>query len=328
MATQASDLYHFADAKDFSGVVRVESHGDIVDQFSRGFADRANGRANSLDTRFAVASATKGLTALTAMSLVESGALTLTTTLRSIVGDLLPHVDPAVTIDQVLAHRSGVGDYLDEEELGDIDEYVFSARSAHTFGTPHDYVDLVNQHPQRSAPGLQFAYNNGGYVMLSIVIETLTGSFHRAVNDRVLGPAGMTGGGFFRTDELPTNTALGYLKDGRTNVFNLPVIGAGDGGIYLTLDDVSALWQSIAAGRIVSLEAIQKMTTVTHDGGDSPSYGRGFWMDSSADHIWLEGMDAGVSFQSGIRLSTGLGYTVMSNTSTDAWPVADAITGG
>jgi|GEM_PF-6108422 len=32
---------------------------------------------------------------------------------------------------------------------------------------------------------------------------------------------------------------------------------------------------------------------------DTRSYGRGFWLGPAADHVWIEGMDAGVSFRSG-----------------------------
>ena len=48
-------------------------------------------------------------------------------------------------------------------------------------------------------------------------------------------PAGMADTEFLRSDELPGRTALGYLPvagRSRTNVFHLPVLGSGDGGIY------------------------------------------------------------------------------------------------
>lgn len=54
---------------------------------------------------------------------------------------------------------------------------------------------------------------------------------------------------FARTDDLPANTALGYLANGRSNVFHLPVVGMGDGGAFFTLDDTSAFWQALFGGR-------------------------------------------------------------------------------
>ena len=49
------------------------------------------------------------------MSLVEDGSLALDTTARSVLGDDLPLIDGAVTVEHLLAHRSGIGDYLDED---------------------------------------------------------------------------------------------------------------------------------------------------------------------------------------------------------------------
>ena len=64
--------------------------------------------------------------------------------------------------------------------------------------------------------------------------------------------------GFLRSDELPGDAAVGYLAaDGpadRTNVFHLPVLGSGDGGIYSTVADVHRLWQALDGGRIVAPE--------------------------------------------------------------------------
>ena len=66
----------------FSGVVRVDRAGGTELVRAYGFADRAHGIANTVDTQFATASGTKGFTALAVMALVESGTLELSTTAR------------------------------------------------------------------------------------------------------------------------------------------------------------------------------------------------------------------------------------------------------
>lgn len=318
------ELRALAEDDDFSGAVNVMRHGERIVRFARGFADRANERRNDEHTRFGVASGTKALTALTIMSLVESDELALETSVRSIVGDDLAHVDRDVTIDHLLTHRSGVGDYLNEELLGDIDDHILGEMSAHVLTTPRSYLPLLNAHNQTTPPGTAFRYNNSGYVMLALMIEKITGSYHDAVGARVLDPAGMSRSGFFRSDELPSNAALGYLRDGRTNVFHLPIIGGGDGGVYLTLDDTESLWAALASGALLSSANVATMMSVVSK-GERSSYGRGFWMDASADHVWFEGIDAGVSFVSGRIMSKGLQYTVLANTSSGAGPLAKTI---
>jgi CubicO group peptidase (beta-lactamase class C family) len=57
----------------FSGVVRVDRGDEIHLIKAYGLAHRGWGIANTVDTRFAIASGSKGLTALTVMSLIEEG---------------------------------------------------------------------------------------------------------------------------------------------------------------------------------------------------------------------------------------------------------------
>jgi len=317
------ELRAIADETDFSGVAVVSRDGRRLAELSRGFADRAHLRPNTLDTQFATASATKGFTALAIGSLIESGRLGLDTTLRSLLGDALPLVDPAVTIEHLLGHTSGVGDYLNEEELDDIDAYVLDV-PAHRLTTPGDYVQLLDGRPGKSVPGAEFTYNNSGYVMLSLAVEAVGGmSFYDVVQERVLEPAGMTDTGFFRSDELPAGAAIGYLGNGRSNVFHLPVRGAGDGGIYSTVADVERLWDALFAGLILSTDMVEAFVEPRTDvPAENRRYGWGFWLFPNRPTVMLEGMDAGVSFRSAYDRPTGFSYTVISNTSLGVWPIA------
>ena len=110
----------------------------------------------------------------------------------------------------------------------------------HRLASTEDYLMVLDRHPQVSAPGERFAYNNGGFVVLALIAERAGGEpFHRLVHERVCEPAGLRDTGYLRSDELPGDAALGYLWTDRprTNVFHLPVLGTGDGGIYSTAAD-------------------------------------------------------------------------------------------
>jgi hypothetical protein len=54
----------------------------------------------------------------------------------------------------------------------------------------------------------------------------------------------------------------------------------------------------------------------------SMRYGLGFWLHASSDVVMLEGCDAGVSFRSTHDPASTTSYTVISNTSDGAWPIA------
>jgi hypothetical protein len=102
----------------------------------------------------------------------------------------------------------------------------------------------------------------------------------------------------------------------RTNVFHLPVRGSGDGGIYTTVADMSAFWRTLMAGSLVSAPSLTHMLEP-----HSESYGLGFWLDRETRNVRLEGSDAGVSFYS-VQTAKGITYTVISNTTDGAWPIA------
>ena len=131
---------------------------------------------------------------------------------------------------------------------------------------------------------------------------------------------------FLRSDELPARTAVGYLEvegEWRTNVFHLPVRGSGDGGIYLTVADISSFWLAFFAGRIISTEWVAEMVRPRSDvPAKSKRYGLGFWLHASTDAVILEGCDAGVSFRSVHDPNTQVTLTVISNTAGGAWPIA------
>ena len=63
------------------------------------------------------------------MSLIEEGALALRTTARSILGNDLPLIDDAVTVEHLLGHRSGIGDFLEEDDdfHNDITAYMLAS---------------------------------------------------------------------------------------------------------------------------------------------------------------------------------------------------------
>ena len=156
-------------------MVRVDWHGSTEVALAYGHADRAYGIANTADTQFGTASATKGLTALTVMALVEQGVLDLATTARSLLDEDLPEIADDVTVEHLLAHRSGIGDYFDEDVFDDITEYAMPV-PVHQLSTPEDYLAVLAGHPTVFPAGERFAYNNGGYVVLALLVERAGGA--------------------------------------------------------------------------------------------------------------------------------------------------------
>jgi CubicO group peptidase (beta-lactamase class C family) len=313
----------------FSGVVHIETGGRVELAKAYGHADRAHGVANTVETQFGIASGAKALTALAVVSLIDQGVLGLATTARSVLGADLPLIADDVTVEHLLSHCSGIGDYLDEESGAPITAYAMPV-PVHALAETEDFLAVLDGFPTAFPAGERFAYCNGGFVVLALIAERASGTpFHDVVQERVLDPAGMADTGYLRSDELPGRAAVGYLSDdsSRTNVHHLPVRGSGDGGAYSTAADIAALWRAFLAGRIVPPRWVAEMVRSRSDApGHSRRYGLGFWLHESSDTVRLDGYDAGVSFQSSHDPGPGTTRTVISNTSEGAWAVAELLT--
>jgi CubicO group peptidase (beta-lactamase class C family) len=329
MPAWAEAVNSLADQSGFAGVVSVDRGGEIEFGQAYGLAHRGFQVPNTFDTRFAIASGTKGLTALTVVGLIGDGALRLSTAVRSVLGEDLPLIAADVTVEHLLAHRSGIGDYLDEEASYELSDYVLTV-PAQDLATTEQYLAVLGGHPAKFPAGERFSYCNSGYVVLALIAERVSGvPFPQLVQQRVCGPAGMNDTGFLRSDALPGRTALGYLAasgEPRTNVFHLPALGSGDGGIYSTAADISALWRSLFASEIVPARWVAEMVRPRSDvPAERMRYGLGFWLGADDSTVILEGLDAGVSFKSVHDPGSAVTRTVISNSSDGAWPLTQLL---
>ena len=310
----------------FSGAIRVDV-GDETWSTAYGLAHRGFEIPNRVDTQFATASAAKGLTALVVVSLIIDGALSLDTKARSALGDDLPLIADDVTVEHLLTHTSGIGDYIDEDdEAMDSADYVLKS-PMHRLDTTEAFLIELEGRPTKFRAGARFSYCNSGFVVLAIIAERVSGTpYHDLVAERVLEPAGLEDTAFLRTDLPSGRMALGYLEDEGlwTNIHHLPVRGNGDGGVYTTVDDMWLFWQAFFGGRIVPQDWVAAMVRPHADAPNEESrYGLGFWLDAEGPFVRLVGSDAGVSFTSAHDPASRATWTVVSNTTYGAWPLVD-----
>ena len=125
-----------------SGVVTIDAGEERLYEACHGYAHRGLAVPNRAGTRFALASGSKIMTALGVLRLVEEGAVGLTDPVRPILGGDLPLIDDAVTIEHLLGHTSGIGDYLDEEAEWEAADYVLPV-PVHTLADTEAFVPLA-----------------------------------------------------------------------------------------------------------------------------------------------------------------------------------------
>ncbi len=318
-----------ADENDFSGVISIYSNGNTEYEKAFGYADIANKRKNKVDTIFGTASGTKFFTALAIGKLIEQGKLSLSDKAFEIVDYSFPKYSKDVTIEHLLTHTSGIpcyypDDECDGEQAPGID-FPWSQMIE-----PYDYFKTFPDEDMVFEPGEKFYYNNSAFILLAHIAAKISGKrYSEFVRDEILIPCGMKNSGFFSFDNLPPNTANGYIKDGdgfRTNIYDLPPIGGGDGGMYTTAQDLVKFWNSLIGYEILNKELTElflKEKVNASDDGGSYFYGYGVWIKKKDDKVseYITGFDMGVAFNSQISRENDTIVSILSNESCELWPL-------
>lgn len=170
-------------ATSFSGVVMIQTPGGDIFRRAAGFADSRRGTPMRLDTRFRVASVTKVITRAAIALLVDQKRIRLDAPVGTYVRGL-PAEIAAVTIDQLLTHRSGVAalSHVEGEEF----DALMRTRTA------TEVLPLIVKRPLEFRPGERRVYSNGGFDLLGAVIEAVTGkTYAQHVEEAVFRPLGM-----------------------------------------------------------------------------------------------------------------------------------------
>jgi len=318
------------DPEPFSGVVRLSAGDEVLFEASRGSAIRSENISNRVNTRFQMASGCKLFTSVAVCRLVEQGKLAFDTPLAECVDVTFPNHAPGITVSHLLTHTSGITSYFEEDVDPDY-EKLWRDRPMYTIRGPRDFLPLFQDKPMKFAPGEQFDYNDGGFILLGLIVETVAGiRFQDYVQEHVFDRAGMTDSGYFATDRLPERTAYAYIKDDdgawRTNFFAVPIIGAPDGGAYTTAPDMASFWRALDERRLLSDEMAAELLEPRVATGWKPPYthyGYGVWIDRAGDTIrkyFVVGSDPGVALRSAVYAG-GVTLTAIGNTEHALWPL-------
>jgi CubicO group peptidase (beta-lactamase class C family) len=249
------------------------------------------------DTIFRLASTTKPITAVGAMTLVEECKLRLDDpidewlpelkhrrVLRSIessLDDTVPAKRP-ITLRDLLTFRSGYGEVLFLSPKCPLQKALAEARlplSEWPFaGTPDEFMKRLGGLPLACQPGERWLYHMSAEI-LGVLIARVSGkSLGAFLHERIFEPLGMTDTGFqvpeAKLDRLPTcygtdmvSGKLVVLDQARGGyAAQWPVFESGAGGLVSTVDDLLAFGQMMLGNglknreRILSRPSIELMT--------------------------------------------------------------------
>ncbi len=311
---------------DFNGVIMLGNVSEKAVVKASGLAERVFGVKVNSKTRFGIASGTKGFTAICILQLIESGKISLGTSLNAVLPGVFKHVPNTVTLRHVLMHMSGMPDYFDEDN--EVFSDLWKERPMYTVDTSETVLEMFKDKEMVGEPGLNFKYNNGGFIALGAVIEALTGmGYDKRIETSVFNRAHMKTAGFDRLNQTRENTAVGYIVDKtnsvwKSNIYALPIKGLSDGGAFLSAEDMAHFWKALSGGKLVSNSMLDLLDKHHVHVSKNIYYSLGFWTkrdDQGIECIYLMGEDPGVSFMSVFYPRTGHYYVLLSNTEDGVW---------
>jgi len=322
---------NWEDAEDFSGILSIANNSSVQFEKVQGDRNRAEKLTNNRDTAFATASGTKLFTAATVCKLIDQGKLSLDSNVCDILKYDLKSIDRETTIMNLLTHTSGIAGCFDYDTSEEADEY-FRKHPSNLLLKNEDYLPLFVDKPAEFKRGEKMDYSNSNFILLALVIETITKiEFADFIKENILDPLGMERTGFYALNNLPANTAIGYYYDPRkdqlfTNYYRIPIIGAGDGGIYTTADDLKLFWQGLFGCKLFSKDMLEQMIAPKFEFDDIDGHiGLGVFVseENGERYYWHDGYDNGVNFCTAYFPKSECMLTIMANVNISIGEIQD-----
>jgi CubicO group peptidase (beta-lactamase class C family) len=256
----------------------------IVYRKCYGLADLETDRPIMTDTSFYVASISKQFTAMAIMLLVDAGRLNYEDRLSAFFPQL-PAWTAEISVRNLLNHTAGLPNYLAFVGApGRKPEWTGDALGV-TNGAVLEWITRLST-PDFSV-GSQFAYSNSGYVLLAMIVAIVSGkSFAAFLKANVFDPLGMRHTVVYDTTRPAVHKlAHGYWNEnGSFKRWDYPLLTAGDGGIFSTVDDLFLWDQALNTELLVPKAAlVQSFTSGASNDGTSVGYGFG-WITNVLPH--------------------------------------------
>ncbi len=217
----------------FSGSVLISKNGNVIFQESIGEADYESNIPNSADTKFMLGSITKFFTKTLIHQLAEENKINMSNNIGKYLSGFSSEISDNVTIQQLIDHTSGFGDYIRES---------LDPRQISNMKDISEILPMIRQEQLQFAPGTNVRYSNSGYVLLANIVQKVEGKkYPEILMERIFDKLGMNNTGFNVINKDIPGKAKGYLSNQlgpKESNTEMNIIGGGDGGIYSTTGDM------------------------------------------------------------------------------------------
>lgn len=222
----------------FDGIiVYVDAANGPGEFYTSGYKNREQKVPADPRSLFKIASVGKLYTALAITKLAYAQRLSLDNTLDDYFPELTGHIENAeqITIRMLVQHRSGIPNYTD------INDYW-----AHPRQTEQERLELILDLPANFKPNEDFEYCNTNYLLLSRIIEKVTGMSRFAyITESILTPLGLvnTYGSILDVNlaDVMSGYYVGYESDLKTD---------NNGTMLATAEDLGKFIRSLNDGSV------------------------------------------------------------------------------
>lgn len=252
----------------FNGTILIGYKGKVIYENAFGDADRSMGLKNTLDTPTQVASITKTFTGTAVAWLQEKGILNIKDPVQKYLWEF-PYSN--ITIEHLLAHQSGLPDYLkfsgrywnSSEPM--YNEEVLKQFSTYKFGL-------------RFTPGTKFDYSNSNYAILALVMEKVTSMAYKDFMSKyIFKPLNMDNTFVYDPNDEPQFKFAKSYNANFTIWKNTHQDGVyGDKGIYTTAEDLFKWDQALYNNDFVSESTAEDIFQPRRPWSFTKNYGLGW----------------------------------------------------
>jgi CubicO group peptidase (beta-lactamase class C family) len=251
----------------------IVSGGKLAHRRCIGLASLEHGLAIAPDTAFRIGSVSKHFAVAVALMLAREGKLDI----DAPIARYLPEARfaPAPSVRQLMNNTAGVPDYL---EL-----LIASGAGVQRPVTWPQSCNLVlRQSALNCAPGTEFIYSAGGFLLLCMIVERLEGRPMEDVLDaRLFAPLGMHNSRLVQSNGAVIARLASPYVDAGAGKFVRGGWGLesnAEGGIVSTLDDMTRWCVELQRPRVLGPDLVAAMTApLAYANGQAGKYGLGLY---------------------------------------------------
>jgi D-alanyl-D-alanine carboxypeptidase len=255
---RALDRVVAAGAPGATAVVRV---GARTTRLSSGHSNLSPVQPMRTDLPARIGGITKTYTATVVLQLVAEHRLSLDDTVEQWLPGAIP-TGAGISVRQLLNHTSGVFDYVQDPRT--LAPYLDGDWTR--IFDPADGVRYAAEHEPLFPPGTALSYSNTNYLLLAMIVETLTGrSIGAELRRRIFTPLGLAHTSYPASSDIAGRHVHGYIADTTPPVditLLSPTVYAAAGAILSSADDVARFYRALLGGRLLPPRVLAQMQTI------------------------------------------------------------------